>query len=798
MMTNLKFLILIYLLLGLQPLCAQEEASSAQKIQKFGSKIAEETVLDKKLAMYKSAEVQALIKGNPSAESYLSFTIAFEYIARGDKENTLKWMKISEGFAGLRDQVDVRLYEEFQKRGDHQFVIDVMSNRMDSIAPILWRGEDKEGQLHAYYTPRLSAYMTSKIALKAYTEAYQHLSQFYKYCGNKFMGKKNYYQYAEVLQALGKDEEAITVFAKYSTEKINFGPEIKEISQQLMDKIPGGEAKFATEVAANENKQREHFQQLIGSVQEINGVDLKDRVAKSKYILLDFWGSWCAPCAEAHPKLVETYTQYKDLGFEVIGLAAENGSEMGIMEEKLRKEIERQGLPWLQTFSTATDRTHPSRKYIVLGYPTKILVDQSGKVLARLEGAGIHHSNRLDMLLAELLGDEETKYRAEKIRLTEEPFAKFNKTEDVAEKVRAYADFMERADLNVKDLVLMQEDMAKELALRFAQQKQFADAKKYYQEIKTPLLIGASLIQLLPLVGEDTYYSDQAKALMDKMLVSTLFGASVSEINSIVYVQLFAKLLNKSNPAEKESIMFKYGEALWSKLFLLDRHAQKGATDFDYKNTLTYQLAKVYAKNKDTYVGAHVVLSEYLKLDSNYDVLHAQVIEDFKELPELIDFLDKRKPLGTESNQAYLHKLMLKKDINNHVNGMEAIKGKYVLVDFWGSWCAPCRVTHPHLKSLYEKYKPKGLEIVSVAAEGNGTLDIKLLNWKTAVQADKMTWLQLLADDRESSDFDPIAEFKVNSFPTKVLFDKDYKIIGIYSAFNQAQLDAKLKEIFSF
>lgn len=74
-------------------------------------------------------------------------------------------------------------------------------------------------------------------------------------------------------------------------------------------------------------------------------------------------------------------------------------------------------------------------------------------------------------------------------------------------------------------------------------------------------------------------------------------------------------------------------------------------------------------------------------------------------------------------------------------NGVEfrlsSLRGKYVLIDFWASWCKPCRAENPHLLKAYNQLKDKNFEIVSVS------LDDKKLNWLTAVQQDGMPWIQV-------------------------------------------------------
>ena len=130
------------------------------------------------------------------------------------------------------------------------------------------------------------------------------------------------------------------------------------------------------------------------------------------------------------------------------------------------------------------------------------------------------------------------------------------------------------------------------------------------------------------------------------------------------------------------------------------------------------------------------------------------------------------------------------KGLDGNMVDIAAMKGKVVLIDFWGSWCGPCRKSHPHLKAVYEKYKSKGLEIVGVAVE-NGTKEKQQESWKKAIAEDGITWLQVL-NNRETNDI--AKEYGVKVFPTKILVDKNGKIV-LRSVGDGNELDEKLAEL---
>jgi thiol-disulfide isomerase/thioredoxin len=100
------------------------------------------------------------------------------------------------------------------------------------------------------------------------------------------------------------------------------------------------------------------------------------------------------------------------------------------------------------------------------------------------------------------------------------------------------------------------------------------------------------------------------------------------------------------------------------------------------------------------------------------------------------------------------------------------LRGNLVLLDFWASWCAPCRKENPALVELYKKYKGDGFTIMSVS------FDTDKEKWKSAIIADKLTWLNHVSDlGGWNSKVGKI--YKVNSVPFTVLIDKDGKIIKL-------------------
>lgn len=113
--------------------------------------------------------------------------------------------------------------------------------------------------------------------------------------------------------------------------------------------------------------------------------------------------------------------------------------------------------------------------------------------------------------------------------------------------------------------------------------------------------------------------------------------------------------------------------------------------------------------------------------------------------------------------------------------------GKVTLIDFWASWCGPCRVENPHVVALYNEFHEKGLNIIGVSLDREDQKE----KWLDAIAADKLTWTQV-----SNLKFwqDPIAkQYSVQSIPATFLLDADGKIIA--KNLRGAELRAKVAEV---
>jgi thiol-disulfide isomerase/thioredoxin len=144
---------------------------------------------------------------------------------------------------------------------------------------------------------------------------------------------------------------------------------------------------------------------------------------------------------------------------------------------------------------------------------------------------------------------------------------------------------------------------------------------------------------------------------------------------------------------------------------------------------------------------------------------------------------------GLEGLKQYYGQVLANKKLNNTKSALfdyenykggktslESMKGKYVYVDVWATWCGPCRVEIPHLKKLEEQFHGKNIEFVSISVDTQKDYE----KWKNFVAKEQLTGVQLFADNNFNSDF--IKAYNINSIPRFILIDPNGVILDADAA----------------
>jgi len=131
------------------------------------------------------------------------------------------------------------------------------------------------------------------------------------------------------------------------------------------------------------------------SQNDINGVPVKLSSFRGKYVLLDFWASWCGPCRQENPNVLKAYNKYKDKNFTILGVSLDrpNGKSDWLAA------IKNDGLSWTEVSDLKFWNNEVAALYSITSIPANFLIDPNGKIIARdLRG------DDLDTKLAEVLG----------------------------------------------------------------------------------------------------------------------------------------------------------------------------------------------------------------------------------------------------------------------------------------------------------------------------------------------------------------------------------------------------------
>ncbi len=161
-------------------------------------------------------------------------------------------------------------------------------------------------------------------------------------------------------------------------------------------------------------------------------------------------------------------------------------------------------------------------------------------------------------------------------------------------------------------------------------------------------------------------------------------------------------------------------------------------------------------------------------------ILTVEQIKDLSQFSVAKKKIENVKDSLTIRNKAELSKKLTvgqkleKFTLDNHKGKKVSIsdfKGKFVLIDFWASWYKPTRINNLDLVKVYEKYKSKNLEMVSISIDTNDK------NWLAAIEKDKLTWTNLI--DTDGWHGKVVTQFEIKGIPLNILIDKNGTIVAV-------------------
>jgi peroxiredoxin len=481
---------------------------------------------------------------------------------------------------------------------------------------------------------------------------------------------------------------------------------------------------------------------------DTSGKPVKLSDFRGKYVLLDFWASWCGPCRKENPNYVKAYQQYKDRNFTLLSVSLDRPGDMDAWLAAIRKD----SLEWTQVSDLKYWYNEVAKLYDIRAIPQNFLIDPNGKIIARnLRGEAL--LKKLDQLLISGAPAVGTLFTLKgEVRLAKYPAV-------------LYLTYQEDKKL-VRDSAILRDgrfvfngSISQPLSARLALKE--ADASKYASSVRN-LYLDPGVMTL------------QSNGALDSAVVTGSPSTTLKDELTKITQPYFTRM------SDLRSRMFYHRGDMDSVRILKDQSDQ-------VSQDLHGALVVFIAQHPDSYVSWDVVYENRVAMDPRtfqplFDALSPafQHSQEGKELAaQLVSA--KQAEMGLRSPD------FSQLDAHGNVISLRSLHGKYVLVDFWASWCGICRAENPNVLRAYAAFKDSGFTVLGVS------LDESKDKWLQAVKEDNMPWQQV--SDLKGRENEVALLYGIVGIPQNVLLDPNGVIIA--KNLRNKDLMNKLMEIFA-
>ncbi|QDU96893.1 TlpA family protein disulfide reductase [Lignipirellula cremea] len=583
-------------------------------------------------------------------------------------------------------------------------------------------------------------------------------------------------QAAEFFERRGNYADAVKVYeALHQTYSNHEIPEFAE------------EAKITVDYASKRIQLIGQPFQVVGTTPD--GTPLDWNAYKGKVVLIDFWATWCGPCLEELPQVKKVYEAYHDKGLEIVSINTDK--KMDDVQRFFRSNE----MPWKTVLSeigvpegesTLMDRCGVST------IPFMFVVNREGVVV------DIHtRGDRLLEVLAEQLGPVEglgepapapapapggaaSPQSSYEPSLEMETFfvsAPADDSEEAADlpDVNPYAASPRLTTAELVEYLFRMEDKPQIVQTRDGFSDAVIEASDRIladKEAKSAHRRLATLTKFRLLQEAAAFGDKKADDKLAKFVEANADNTDKQIATEVEFLQLERRALNASDIPlpEVEELLAELHEYFTSHN-LGEKHLRLASTTiklvnrFDDPNNL--ELSRQYGEQREKYFaafGAAFAKSEFKQLASYGKKLSKPADGAPSELVGKPLELTGATALGAEFDWA-------------------AYRGKVVVVDFWASWCGPCRAEMPHLKKLYEDLQDRGFDVVGV------NLDKDAEAMATFIAEQKLNWTNIAGEGTKEL----ANKYGVRGIPTLMLIDADGNVVSV--AHKSADFAAKIEEL---
>ena len=545
-----------------------------------------------------------------------------------------------------------------------------------------------------------------------------------------------------------------------------WGPWVIEALRGLAELTPDDPwvvQRLAGEEAAQQQWQEEK-QLTVGDVSldftaetlEGESVQLAEVRANSRYVLLDFWASWCGSCRVEFPHMKEAYALYRDKGFEIVSVTIDDDREAWEVAS------DEEDLPWID-LGMGREAQAPAA-YKVRGVPDSYLVDSATGEIVATDLRRHHLRRKLEDLFARvdgpdyvIVGDVADAVKAGEVTLTRSS-AVLASSEELA-RAPIWDGRFRLAGQVTKD------DMGRvSLSARDAEGNSRGSAEFILEPGEIRIRHGGPVVGLLADGGP---YNQRVMAVWRN---SEEYRDAVRD-----YAEVMAAKADLEEGPERE--------ALTEKAWDLYRELRRVRVE---------PLREIALSDDDPLVSFFAI--EMGGLGGTAALERLDQLAALVELPAAASAFRSRTQTGMR-----LAETARTVKVGDKVEGFSALgldgetyglldslaDNKVVLIEFWASWCGPCRAEVPNLKMAAEQFGERGFGIFAFS------LDEDRQDWEVASVEDGITWIN--TGDLKGYDSPIPAQFGVLGIPMNLLLDADGVIVGKYVRGDQ--LLAKLSEL---